>query len=137
MGYHSCFLLPSYYNSIKPACQAHFRKTAGQKCRFVNDVLHIREGGKDLERRAPGKGSHREVIVLPLSSGKLGFKVVKGKERVGCVEFLIVFPVAALNLSIVSWRIRFNQFMLDPKFGKSLLEESLFWFAGAEPVCKL
>ena len=106
-------------------------------CRFVNDVLHIREGGKDLQRRAPGKGSHREVVVLPLSSGKLGFKVLKGKERVGCVELLIVFSVAALNFSVVSWCIRLNQFMLDPEFSKSSLKESLFWLARAEPVCKL
>ena len=109
----------------------------GYLCRFVNDVLHIRESGEDLQRRAPGKGSHREVVVLTLSSGQLGFKVLKGKERVGCVEFLIVFPVAALNFSIVPWRIGLNQFMLDPKFGKGLLKESLFWLARAEPVCKL
>ena len=106
-------------------------------CRFVNDVLHIREGGEDLQRRAPGEGSHREVVVLTLSSGQLGFKVLKGKERVGCVEFLIVFSVAALNLSIMSWRIRLNQFMLNSKFGKGLLKKSLFWISGAEPVCKL
>ena len=106
-------------------------------CRFVNDVLHIRESGEDLQRRAPGEGSHREVVVLTLSSGQLGFKVLKGKERVGCVEFLIVFSVAALNLSIMSWRIRLNQFMLNSKFGKGLLKESLFWISGAEPVCKL
>ena len=72
-----------------------------------------------------------------LSSGQLGFKVLKGKECVGCIEFLIVFPVAALNFSVVSWRIRLNQFMLDSKFGKGLLKESLIRFAGAEPVCKL
>ena len=62
-----------------------------------------------------------------LSSGQLGFKVLKGKECVGCIEFLIVFPVAALNFSIVSGRIGLNQFMLDPKFSKSFLKESLFW----------
>ena len=72
-----------------------------------------------------------------LSSGQLGFKVLKGKECVGCIEFLIVFPVAALNFSIVSGRIGLNQFMLDPKFSKSSLKESLFWVARAEPICKL
>ena len=100
-------------------------------------MLHIREGSKDLQRGAPSEGSHREVVVLTLPSGKLGFKVLKGKERVGCVELLIVFPVAALHFSVVSWRIRLNQFMLDPKFGKGILKESLFWVARAEPVCKL
>ena len=74
---------------------------------------------------------------MTLPSGKLGFKILKGKECVGSVEFLIVFPVAALNFSVVSWRIRLNQFMLDPKFSKSSLKESPFWLAGAEPVCKL
>ena len=74
---------------------------------------------------------------MTLPSGKLGFKILKGKECVGSVEFLIVFPVAALNFSVVSWRIRLNQFMLDPKFSKSSLKESLFWLARAEPVCKL
>lgn len=38
-------------------------------CRFVNDVLHIRESEKHLFRRAPVERTHREIVVFTLVNG--------------------------------------------------------------------
>ena len=88
-------------------------------------------GKQRLSRPFPGKKTERGGVGLSMMC------YTSGKECVGCIEFLIVFPVAALNFSVVSGRIGLNQFMLDPKFSKSSLKESLFWVARAEPICKL
>ena len=40
-----------------------------QVCRFVNDVLHIRESEKHLFRRAPVERTHREIVVFTLVNG--------------------------------------------------------------------
>ena len=40
-----------------------------QICRFVNDVLHIRESEKHLFRRAPVERTHREIVVFTLVNG--------------------------------------------------------------------
>ena len=39
------------------------------ECRFVNDVLHIRERKKDVFGGVPVERSHREIVVLSLSDG--------------------------------------------------------------------
>ena len=40
-----------------------------KNCRFVNDVLHIRESEKHLFRRAPVERTHREIVVFTLVNG--------------------------------------------------------------------
>ena len=125
-----------YCTHLPPVCQRKPLKKLSN-CRFVNDVLHNGERKKDGIGRLPVERAHGEIIVLSLPNSKLLGKVIKGIECVAGIEFFIIFPVAALNFSVVSWRKRLNQFMLDPKYSKSSLKESLFWLARAEPVCKL
>lgn len=46
-------------------------------CRFVNDVLHIRESGQDLFGRAPVEGTDREIVINTFSDSKLSLEVFK------------------------------------------------------------
>ena len=80
---------------------------------------------------------HGKVVGTAVMDSKLLFEVCKRIKTAAGIETLLVLAVAALNFSVVSGRIGLNQFMLDPKFSKSSLKESLFWVARAEPVCKL
>jgi hypothetical protein len=101
----------------------------GTVCRFVNDVLHIRESGKDLQRRAPVQGAHREIIVLPLSHGELLFKISKGIKRVVGIEFLVIFPVAALHLTIVAGCVGTDQLVPDSQLSQSPFKQCFLFRA--------
>ncbi len=46
-------------------------------CRFVNDVLHIREVGKNSSRGTPIERAHREIVVLALANSQLLFEIIK------------------------------------------------------------
>ena len=93
------------------------------KCRFVNDVLHIRESREDLIGRAPVEGTHGEIVVLVLPGGQLFAEVVKGIELVGGVEVFVILPMAALDFAVVSRSVDLNEFVLDPQLVKRSLKE--------------
>ena len=63
------------------------------KCRLVNDELHIRKRKKDIARRLPVERTHGEIIILPLTDGKLFYKIVKRIEPVRSIEFLVIFSM--------------------------------------------
>ena len=106
-------------------------------CRFVNEELQRRERIKDLFRRTPGQGTHRENVVLTLSNSKLLLKVPERKEFVGSIKLLIILTVTALYLSIVPWRVRTDQLMPDSQFHQGPFKNSqLFCGQGVEPVGK-
>ena len=112
-------------------------QVASQRCRFVNDVLHIWERKKNVIGRLPVEWSHRKLIVVSLSDGKLLFKVCKTVELMASVEFLVVFSVAALNFSVMPWRIRFNQFVTNTELHQSVLKERwLRIFCIGKTICK-
>ena len=77
------------------------KPTLFAKCRFVNDVLHIREGEKYLFRRLPVEWSHGEAVILAFTDCQLLRKIIKGVERVAGVELFIVLPVAAFYFPVV------------------------------------
>lgn len=82
-----------------------------------------REGKQELFRRAPGKGAHGESIVLALADGELFLEVGEGEELVGSVEVLVVFAVAALDLSIVPGSIRTDELVADAELRKGGFEK--------------
>ena len=54
------------------------------------------------------------------------------------IEVFVVFSVAALNLTVVPGRVRFNQFVPDSEFCQRCLKEcGLGAVFGIQPVCKL
>lgn len=73
------------------------------------------------------------MIVGTLTNGQLLPKVFERVKTVGGIEFLVVFSVAALHLSIVTRCIRFDQFVLDSEACKGVLEQGWFWIPA---VCK-
>ena len=78
-------------------------------------MLHFVERKKDGFGRPPVKGSHREIIVLPLSGSKLLFEVLKGIELMTSIEFLIVLSVTAFYFAVVPGCIRADQLVLNTK----------------------
>ena len=94
-------------------------------------MLHIRKRRKDLFRRAPAEGTHREVVVFVLPDSKLFLKVFEGIELVGSVEILIIFAVAAFYLPVVTRREDFDELVADTQFFKCALKESRPLFLGA------
>ena len=93
------------------------------KCRFVNDVLHIRESGKGLSRRAPVEGTHGEMVVSAFTDGELLFEVIKGIETVRSIELLVVLSVRSFHLAIVPWRVNSDQLVPDPKLAQRLFKK--------------
>jgi len=55
----------------------------------------------------------------------------------GGIEPLIVLPVAAFHLSVVPWRIRFNEFMVNPVCSQTLLKQRRFIPMSGKAVGKL
>ena len=55
--------------------------------------------------------------------GELLYKIIQRIEGVTGIEELLILTVAALDLSVVAWRIGANQFMPDPQFGSRLLKQ--------------
>ena len=58
-------------------------------------------------------------------NGKLLFKVNQGEKRVGIIEPLLVLPVAALHLAIMSGSIRTDLVMLNTQLGGCFLKKGL------------
>ena len=85
-------------------------------------MLHIRERKKDVFGRLPAEWSHREVVILSLPDGKLLFEVGKGEKLMAGVEFLVVLPVAAFYLAIMSGCVRSDQLVPDAELVHSSFE---------------
>ena len=55
--------------------------------------------------------------------GKLVCEVLQGKERVGIIEALLIFPVAAFHLSVVPRGKGADEFVPDTQSRSGLLKE--------------
>ena len=88
-------------------------------CRFVKDVLHKRERGKDLFGRAPGEWSHRKIVVGAFSDSKLSLEIRKAVKAMRGIEFLVVFTVAAFYFSVMTRSVRTDQLVPDAEFIQS------------------
>ncbi len=49
-------------------------------------------------------------------------KILKGKEAVGVVESLLIFPVTAFDLAVVSGSVRTNKLVADAQLCSGLLK---------------
>ena len=68
---------------------------------------------------------------------ELRTKIGEGEETVGVIETLLILAVTAFHFAIVSWRIGFNQLMLNAQFTKCFLEQSLLFCSScAKPICE-
>jgi hypothetical protein len=63
----------------------------------------------------PVKGTHGEIIISTLADSQLFLEIIKGIERMGGIEFLVVLSVATLNLAIMARSKGTDEFMTDPK----------------------
>ena len=107
-------------------------------CRLVNDKLQRRKRKKDIARRLPVERTHGEIIILPLTDGKLFYKIVKRIETMRSIEFLVVFSMTAFYLAVMSGCERSDLLMLDTKLFKRFLEECRRLFLTVPHlVCKL
>ena len=107
-------------------------------CRLVNDELQRRKRKKDIARRLPVERTHGEIIILPLTDGKLFCKIVKRIETMRSIEFLVVFSMTAFNLAVMSGCERSDLLMLDSQLFKRFLEEGRqLLLAVHHLICKL
>lgn len=49
---------------------------------------------------------HGETVVSPLPDSELSFEIFKAIKAVGSIEFFMIFTVTAVNLTVVTRRIR-------------------------------
>lgn len=68
---------------------------------------------EELHRGEEAKGSHRQLVAPGLPGSELPGKIAEGVELPLAVEPLLVFPVAALHLAVVSWRIGADKLQFD------------------------
>ena len=107
------------------------------KCRFVNDVLHIRKRIKNIFGSHPVEWSHGESVIASLPDSKLFGKVIKGIEGVAGVELLIVFSVAAFYFAIVPRCKRFDFLVPDSELSQRFLKEcQRLFLAVSHFICK-
>ena len=92
-------------------------------CRFVNNILQGRKRKKDLFRRVPVWGTHREIIIGSVPDGKLLLVVIEGVELMVGIEVFVVLAMAALNFTVVPRCKNTNELMPDTKFFKSFLKQ--------------
>ena len=108
------------------------------QCRLVKDKLQRRKRKKDIARRLPVERTHGEIIILPLTDGKLFCKIVKRIETMRSIEFLVVFSMTAFYLAVMSGCERSDLLMPDTKLFKRFLEERRQLFLTVPHlVCKL
>ena len=55
---------------------------------------------------------------------KLFIKIITGKERVAGIEFIVIFPMAALNLYVMARGIGTDKFMCYAHLNGSFLKQS-------------
>ena len=114
------------------------QRISSRKRRLVNDKLQRRKRKKEVARRLPVERTHWEIIILPLTNGKLFHKIVKRIETMRSIEFLVVFSVTAFYLAVMSRSERPDLFMLDTKLFKRFLEERRRLFLAVPHfICKL
>ena len=116
----AAFVLPVVWQGIRAnAALIEHRRY----CRLVNDALQRRKRKKDIERRLPVERTHGEIIILPLTDGKLFYKIVKRIETMRSIEFLVVFSMTAFYLAVMSGCEWSDLLMPDTKLFKRFLEE--------------
>ena len=78
------------------------------------------------------------MIICSLTECELLLEVLKRVEPVRSMELLVIFSVAALNFSIMSWCIGLNQFVANTELFQRVLKEGVFRILGiGQSVCKL
>ena len=78
----------------------------------------------------PAERSHGEMVVCSFTNSELFFEILERVETVRSVEFFAVLSVASLNFPVVSWCIRLNQLVPNPKLCKCFLKEGRFGIFG-------
>ena len=78
---------------------------------------------KKLHRGEPGEKAHRHVVGTILVGSELLSKVGEREEAVGIIETLLILPVAAFNLAVMSGRERANELVADVEVGGSGFKE--------------
>ena len=76
----------------------------------------------EVARRKPVERSHGEVVGAAVVDSELLGKVGQRKEGMAGIEALLVFPVAAFHLAVVTRRIRTDQLVLDTQLCSGVLE---------------
>ena len=59
----------------------------------------------------PVERTHGEIVVFSVPDRELLLEVLKGIEFMGSVKVFVVLTVASLDLTVVSGRIRLDEFM--------------------------
>ena len=70
---------------------------------------------REVKRRKPAKGPHREIVGAAVMNSKLLCKIIQRKKAVGGIESLLVLPMAALYFAVKAWGIGTNELELDTK----------------------
>ena len=70
-------------------------------------------GEEEGERRRPGEGFDREMVVPTVMPREQRLEIVEGVESLDSVEKLVVFTVTTLNFAVVSGRGDTNQLVMD------------------------
>ena len=73
----------------------------------------------EVVRRKPAEGPHGEVVGALVVNSKLFCKVIQGEKAVAGVKTLLVLPVAALHLAVMTRCVRTNELMSDTQLGSS------------------
>ena len=78
----------------------------------------------ELIGRKPVERSHGKVVGESVVNDELLSEVVQGKERVGVIETLLIFSMAALHLLVVSGGVGTDELVPDTQFSSSGFKES-------------
>ena len=73
--------------------------------------------------RKPLERPHRKVVGAAVVDSERICKVVKRVKAVTGVEAFLVFSVAALHLTVMSWSIRADEFVLDSQLSSGILKQ--------------
>ena len=82
-----------------------------------------RKGGEEFIGGEVMERSHRDVVRPCLVCRELGTKILKREEAVGIVKALLILPVAALHLAIVTRGIGSDELVSDAQLVGGLLKE--------------
>lgn len=108
------------------------------RCRIVNDELHIREREKNLFRRMPVKRAHGEIVVFMLMNSQLFLEILERIKLMTGIKVLVVLAMTALNLTIMSRCERSDFLMPDAEFSQGFFKEGEgLLFAVSHPIGKL
>jgi len=90
-----------------------------QSCVGLSNILY-----KELIRRTPGKRSHGKVVGASVVDSELVNEVAERIKSVAGIKTLLVFPVAALHLAVVSGSVGTDELVADAEFSCSDLKQS-------------